>query len=65
MLWPIIHAPGVWNPYYTIPYKARGAVAVTTLLFAALRADHCRTLLAPLRGVQGFRGAPRRTHLPK
>ena len=45
---------------------AFGAVACTTLLFAALRADHCRTpLLAPLRGVQGFRCAQRRTPLPK
>ena len=57
--------------YRTVPYctvifleLARGAVAVTTLLFAVLRADHCHTPLAPLRGVQGFRGATRRTPLP-
>ena len=30
------------------------AVVVTTLLFAVLRADHCRTPLAPLRGVPWY-----------
>ncbi len=35
---------------------ARGAVLVTSLLFAALRAEHCFTPVAPLRGVPGFYG---------
>ena len=33
---------------------SRGAVLVTSLLFAALRAEHCCTPEAPLRGVQGM-----------
>ncbi len=36
-----------------VTLASRGAVLVTSLLFAALRAEHCYTPLAPLRGVPG------------
>ena len=41
------------NTLFIFTLASRGAVLVTSLLFAALRAEHCCTPVAPLRGVPG------------